>query len=64
MDLLLGLWAKEHVPQAPESLLAAFEVQDLHFLRFSFPQVSLSQHIYIHDLGRLDLHGTGDHRSF
>lgn len=26
MDLLLGLWAKEHVPKASEPLLAAFEV--------------------------------------
>lgn len=29
MDLLLGLWAKEHVPQASEPLLAAFEVPNM-----------------------------------
>lgn len=26
MDLLLGQWAQDHVPDAEESLLAAFEV--------------------------------------
>ena len=33
MDLLLGLWAKEHVPKASEPLLAAFEVSQ------TFPRI-------------------------